>query len=69
MTKVRVRALPEEAVILVDGNYEIANGDVVEVQDKPVKVVARATGWEEKSEIIEPGRTKDVLLLLKKADN
>jgi hypothetical protein len=69
VTSVRVRALPEEAIIVIDGDYEIENGGVVEVSDKSVKVTARAPGWEEKSETIEPGRTKDVLLLLKKAEN
>ena len=68
ITRVRVRALPEEAIIVVDDSYEIANGDVVEVGDKPVRVVARVPGWEDDEEIIEPGRTKDVLLFLRKAD-
>jgi hypothetical protein len=68
VTRVRVRALPEEAIIIVDDSYEIANGDVVEVGDKPVRVVARVPGWEDDEEIIEPGRTKDVLLFLRKAD-
>ena len=53
---------------MVDDDFEIDNGGVVEVHDKPVRVVARANGWEEKSETVEPGRTKDVLLLLKKSE-
>ncbi len=68
ITRVRVRALPEEAIIVVDEDYELENGGVVEVTDQPVHVVARAPGWEDKAETIEPGRKKDVLLLLRKAE-
>lgn len=66
VTQVRVRALPEEAVIVVNGEYELENGGLIEVGEEAIKIVAKAPGWEDKKVTIEPGRTKDVLLLLRK---
>jgi serine/threonine protein kinase len=65
-TQVRVRALPDEAVITVDGRFEIENGGLVEIRGEPIRVVATATGWEEKAVTVEPGRKEDLLILLKK---
>jgi hypothetical protein len=61
---VRIRALPEDASLVVDGN-PIANGAAVELTGRPRRVTVTAPGHEPRSEVIAPdeGRTEILLLL------
>jgi hypothetical protein len=63
---ITIRVLPETATVLVDGKV-VKNGSLLEVGDQPVQIEANAPGYESARATVQPGWSKPVLLMLRKA--
>lgn len=65
VTRIKVRALPSNATILVDGK-KVSNGATIRIGKKTVRIESSAEGFETQVRTVRPGQRKDVLLWLRK---